>query len=74
MKNYFWIVELKNPVNMIDVLWKAEEKTIEDVATKWINENGNNYLTYSRLHNVYHKRNKKDGGIIVIRKVCSSKF
>tara|TARA_R110000803_G_scaffold210268_1_gene281640 strand:+ start:299 stop:556 length:258 start_codon:yes stop_codon:yes gene_type:complete len=69
MKNYSWIVEVKNPMSTDDVLWKCVAETLEKVAKRWDDECKNNYLTYSRLHNIYHKRNIKDFNIISVKKV-----
>ena len=69
MKNYSWIVEVKNPTENDNVLWKCVAETLEKVAKNWNEETQNNYLTYSRLHNIYHKRNVKDFNIISVKKV-----
>ena len=69
MKNYSWIVEVKNPTENDNVLWKCVAETLEKVAKNWNEETKNNYLTYSRLHNIYHKRNVKDFNIISVKKV-----
>jgi hypothetical protein len=69
MKNYSWIVEVKNPTENDNVLWKCVAETLEKVAKNWNEETKNNYLTYSRLHNIYHKRNIKDFNIISVKKV-----
>lgn len=69
MKNYSWIVEVKNPTNIEATLWRECGETLEKVANKWKTETGNNYITYSKLHNIYHKRNVKDFTIISVLKI-----
>jgi len=69
MKNYSWIVEVKNPTNNDNILWRECGETLEKVAKKWHEDTGNNYLTYSKLHNIYHKRNVKDFNIINVLKI-----
>lgn len=69
MKNYSWIVEVKNPTQNDNIIWRCVAETLEKVAESWNNQTSNNFLTYSRLHNIYHKRNIKDYNIINVKKV-----
>ena len=69
MKNYTWIVEVKNPTNIETVMWRSVAETLEKVAKNWNDQTNNTYLSYSKLHNIYHKRNVKDNAIIKIQKL-----
>lgn len=69
MKNYSWIVEVKNPTKTDTVIWRCIAETLEKVAKEWNEDTKNNYLTYSKLHNIYHKRNVKDYTIINVKKL-----
>ena len=72
MKNYSWIVEVKNPTQNDNIIWRCVAETLEKVAKNWEDQTNNNFLTYSRLHNIYHKRNIKDFNIINVKKVKES--
>ena len=69
MKNYSWIVEVRNPTNIDDIIWREVGETLEKVANKWYDTTQNKYITYSKLHNIYHKRNVHDLKIISVLKI-----
>ena len=60
MKNYSWIVEVRNPINDDEIVWRYVGETLEKVSNKWEEDTGNNYINYSKIHNIYHNRNKND--------------
>ena len=60
MKNYSWIVEVKNPCRDEEVIWRYVDETLEKIANKWFNDTNNTYLSYTKIHNIYHRRNKND--------------
>lgn len=67
MKNYSWIVEVKNPIKD-EVLWRYIDETLEKIANKWEEDTNNTYLNYTKIHNIYHRRNKNDI-LITVEKV-----
>ena len=69
MKNYCWIVEVQNPINLEENVWYYAGETLEKVCNKWRDETGNNFLNYHKLHNIYHNRNKGDTTLIKVKKI-----
>jgi hypothetical protein len=72
MKNSSWIVELQNPINLTESVWYCSAETLEKVCNKWYEETSNHFLNYSKLHNIYHNRNKSDNIFIKVKKVKQS--
>lgn len=68
MKNYSWIVEVRNPVDDEEIIWRYCAETLEKVANKWEETTANTYINYSKIHNIYHNRNKNDI-LITVEKV-----
>tara|TARA_Y100001938_G_C8058670_1_gene415926 strand:+ start:426 stop:659 length:234 start_codon:yes stop_codon:yes gene_type:complete len=69
VKNYCWIVEVKNPLNVNNTLWYANCETLEKVCIKWFKETNNKYLNYYKLHNIFHNRNVSDNLLIKVKKI-----
>ena len=46
-------------------MWRSVAENIRKKWQKnWNDQTNNTYLSYSKLHNIYHKRNVKDNAII----------
>ena len=69
MKQYTWIVEILNPINLDTILWRYCGETLEKVCIEWSSQSNNNFLNYHKLHNIFHCRNKSDNQLIKVRKV-----
>jgi hypothetical protein len=69
MKTTSWFVELQNPKNINENVWSFSGETLEKVANEWLNQTGNTFINYHKLHNIYHKRNKGDGLLVKVRKI-----
>tara|TARA_R110000782_G_scaffold118540_1_gene209160 strand:- start:785 stop:1042 length:258 start_codon:yes stop_codon:yes gene_type:complete len=69
MKTTSWIVELQNPKNVEETIWTFSGETLEKVSNEWLNQTGNTFINYHKLHNIYHKRNKGDGILVKVKKI-----
>tara|TARA_R110002033_G_scaffold24577_3_gene57570 strand:- start:181 stop:429 length:249 start_codon:yes stop_codon:yes gene_type:complete len=69
MKSSCWIVELYNPLNLEEMIWTDVDQTLEKLSNKWKDHSGNDFLNYTRLHNIFHNRNKSDTLLIKVKKV-----
>ena len=72
MKTTSWLVELQNPKNIEENIWSYSGETLEKVCIEWLNQTGNTFITYHKLHNIYHNRNKGDGMLVKVRKIKHS--
>tara|TARA_R110001606_G_scaffold79609_1_gene183777 strand:- start:440 stop:688 length:249 start_codon:yes stop_codon:yes gene_type:complete len=69
MKSTCWIVELYNPINLEELIWTDVDQTLEKLCNKWKEHSGNDFINYTRLHNIFHNRNKSDTLLIKVKKV-----
>lgn len=60
-----WKVEIINPYNN-DIIKSYEERSIQNIVKKWNEETNNNYLTSTKIFNIYH--HKKKEGLIKVYK------
>lgn len=60
-----WRVEIINPYNE-DILKMYEDKSIQNIVKRWHDETNNNYLTSTKLFNIFH--HKKTEGLIKVYK------
>ena len=72
MKSTSSFVELQNPKNINENVWAFSGETLEKVSNEWFNQTGNTFINYTKLHNVFHKRNKGDGMLLRVSKVKNS--
>jgi len=68
MKSFKWYVELVSPHDYTHILWKCEEDTLEKCVNKWKSENNNDFISYCKLHNIFHQRNKSDCKFLKVKK------
>jgi hypothetical protein len=73
MKTTSWIVELQNPKNIEENVWLFAGETLEKVSNEWLNQTGNTFINYHKLHNIYHNRNKSDSILIKVKKITNKK-
>lgn len=60
-----WKVEILNPCDN-NILKSYEEKSVQTIVKRWNEETNNNYLTSTKIFNIYHHR-KKEGLIKVYK-------
>ncbi len=63
-----WKVEIINPIDN-SILLTLEDVSIQKIVKKWVDTNKNNYLTTTKLFNVFH--HKKNQGLIRVYKYDS---
>lgn len=63
-----WKVEIINPCDN-SILKSFEEKSVQIIVNKWEEETNNNYLTPTKIFNIYH--HKKTEGLIKVYKFDS---
>tara|TARA_R100000541_G_scaffold44152_2_gene51311 strand:- start:2868 stop:3116 length:249 start_codon:yes stop_codon:yes gene_type:complete len=60
-----WKVEIINPCDN-KILKTYEDKSVQNIVKRWNEECNNNYLTSTKIFNIYHHR-KKHGLIRVYK-------
>lgn len=60
-----WKVEIINPIDN-SVLKTIENHSVQGIVKQWQDDTGNNYLTPTKIFNIYHK--KKSNGLIRVYK------
>ena len=69
MKNTYWLVEVKSPLNTDDIIWSCSAESLHKICEEWVIKTGNVFLCYHKLHNVFHNRNKGDALLINVKKI-----
>lgn len=63
-----WKLTIKNPIDLNTTLAIIEGDTIDHINCKWQEKYKNNYITSTKLRNLYHTCKTKDKQLIIIEK------
>lgn len=69
MKSFAWNVSVNNPLNATEEVWFYSGNSLASCCDAWLLHTGNYFLTYHKLHNIFHGRNKGDAMLINVKKV-----